>query len=44
MMTLNKKQQIINNDVKWNQINKTNLTTIITIAITFLITIQMVML
>jgi len=42
MMTLNKKEHIINNDVNWNQINKTSLLSILTVAITFLITITMV--
>jgi len=42
MMTLNKKQELIHNDVKWEQINKTSLLSILTVEITFLITITMV--
>jgi len=42
MMTLNKKQELIHNDVNWNQINKTSLLSILTVEITFLITITMV--
>ncbi|WP_292474245.1 hypothetical protein [Methanosphaera sp.] len=41
MMTLKQKQHIINNDVKWEKINKTNLTTLITIITIFLTTIQL---
>lgn len=41
MMTLNKKQHIINNDVKWEKINKTNLLTTVAVIIIFLTTIQL---
>lgn len=41
MMTLNKKEHIINNDVKWEKINKTNLLTTVAVIIIFLTTIQL---
>jgi len=41
MMTLNKKEHIINNDVNWNQINKTSLLTTVAVMTTFLITITL---
>lgn len=41
MMTLKQKRSIINNDIKWEQINKNNLLLIITVAITFLTTITL---
>lgn len=41
MMTLNKKEHIINNDVKWEKINKTSLLTTVAVIIIFLTTIQL---
>ena len=40
MVTLRKKQPFINNDIKWEEINKTALLTIIGVAALFLISIR----
>lgn len=41
MMTLKQKKPYINNDVNWNHVNKNNLLLILAVAVTFLTTIQL---